>query len=906
VNKYDTQDYNLPVVTPLLSTKLTLPIQRTELVARPRLIEHLDAGLERKLTLVCAPAGYGKTTLLAAWALYCAHPIAWLSLDEDENDAVRFLNYLIAALRTVFPGLGEGALALLGPSGKLQVRSSLTALINEVVSEGKRFVLVLDDYHLIESRIVHEAVGFLIEHQPHSMHLVITSRADPPLPLARLRARGQMNEVRELDLCFTREEALAFYNQVMQLELTADEVAVLEARTEGWAAGLQLAALSLQEQADRQAFIRNFSGASRHILDYLGEEVLNRQEASMRSFLLSTSVLERLNASLCDALTGRSDSQEVLELLENAHLFIVPLDGERCWYRYHRLFADFLHKVALGSLPHELPYLNHRASEWYKANGFLDEAIDHAIAARDFRMAVELIHQAAEPRLMRNEAETLLRWVEALPEEIVSADPALCMSQAWALTITSGDFDLIEARLKTVEELRPDSSLLGSMHALKGLIAVMRSDVQESQHHLVCAQELLPEENLFLHSLVADNLGMIHTLRGEFDAAADSFERAAEMGRRAGNLLVAVGALTNMAGIWMVQGHLRRAWSAYQRALALATDPNGRRLPVASKALLGLGSIAREWNNLDTARDYLNECIDLFEYFIEVGSVIAYLTLARIDEVEGRLMAAQELVDRARQAAIEFEVSNIDDELVDSYQAQLWIAQGRLGEAEYWIEQIDLESKLESVGASGIHPLQAHQYLVLARYYIAQKRYADSLRVLEVIIRGAAGYKNRRTGIQAEVLKALVHYAMGNMTEALTVLEQALVFGKREGYMRVFLDEGEALLGLLYKAAERGIVPEYVGHLLAVSTMPKVQPEAGLQEGLVEPLSERELEVLELIASGLSNREIAEKLIIAVSTVKGHTANIYGKLGVRSRTQAIARAKQLSILVEPYGNTQPE
>jgi LuxR family maltose regulon positive regulatory protein len=887
------------MTTPLLATKTKIPPLREKIVSRPRLVEQINAGLARKVTLVSSPAGFGKTTLLCEFASSSQRAVAWVSLDEDDNDLIRFLSYTLAALRNLDPGLSDSVLAMLQTRNPERIEKILTVLINEMADEFAPAVLIFDDYHLITSQAIHEALAFIIEHQPEQLHIIISTRADPLLPLARLRARNQMIEIRENDLRFTIIETSEFLNQVMALELRDDEVFAMESRTEGWVTGLQLAALSLIEQDNKSEFITSFAGSNRYILDYLGQEVLEGQDERTRLFLLQTSILERLTASLCKAITGLPDSQEILEYLEYNHLFLIPLDRERRWYRYHRLFADFLGKLLRQMQPDQIPALHRKASRWFEAKGHIDEAIDHALSAGEHEFAMNLIEEIAETRLMRSEARTIKHWIEKLPAEIVASRPSLELTYAWALILMGSTVEEIEPKLQSVDTDGVENYLDGSAAALRALMASMGGDLVSSRDFSARALELLPEDKLFLRSMVADNLGMVQILSGDFKGAIEAFDQAADLSQQAGNLMIAVAALCNMAGLWVLQGQLKRAWRAYQQALQLATDERGRRLPIAGKALLGLGEIAREWNDFEAAERYLVEGLELFKQFGEIGSIISYLTLARIKETQGNLIRAQEILDQARHLAVQFEGSKMDDELVEAYQVQLWVAQGEVNQAERWVEEKGIEDHMHLDDLSNQHnPMWDVYCLTLTRIYIAKDRYPDALSLVERMLSASREHDRVRTELRALVLKAYILEKIGRNQDALTALEEALREGKAEGYVRVFLDEGEPIIQLLYQAAAQGIEPEFAGQLLAAVSVSGLAREQVVKEhmDLVEPLSDREIEVLQLIAQGLSNQEIAGRLHISLSTVKGHTSNIYGKLAVHNRIQAVARAKELGIL----------
>jgi LuxR family maltose regulon positive regulatory protein len=645
------------MTTPLLATKLYIPSIRPELVSRPHLIERLNAGLHRKLTLISAPAGFGKTTLLSEWVAACERPVAWVSLDKGDNDPTRFWAYFMAALQTLQAdaaqaAVGEAALSVLQSPQPPPIEALLTGLINEIASIPAPFILALDDYHLITTQPIHDALAFLLDHLPPPMHLAIATRADPPLPIARLRGRGQVTELRLTDLRFTPDEAAEFLNQVMSLELSADDVAALASRTEGWIAGLQMAAASMQGRKDTASFIQAFTGSDRYILDYLVEEVLHHQPRHIQTFLLQTAILDRLTAPLCDALLDIRDwildideqteypisntqypisnlqSQTILEYLESSNLFIIPLDNERRWYRYHRLFADLLRQRLHQRHPDLVPILHQRASEWHEQNGLMAEAIEHALSGEDFERAAALVEQVAEATLMRSEVATFLSWVEALPDELVRARPTLCVFHAWALLWRGLPLDEVESRLQDVGE---DVDLTpGKVAALRGFMAIFQGQLARATKLCRQALEQLPEDDVFWRSISTWMLSISELADGDLRTGSRALDEVVRMSQKAGNVMIAVPAVCHLARLSDRQGQLHKAQAIYQRALELGTDESGRRLPIASEALIGLGRLSYEWNDLESAARYLEESIALSQQWSEAAALDAYVPLARV------------------------------------------------------------------------------------------------------------------------------------------------------------------------------------------------------------------------------------------------------------------------------------
>ncbi len=881
--------------TSLLKTKLYVPSVRPEWVLRPRLIEQLNAGLDRKLSLISAPAGFGKTTLLSEWVASCGRPVAWLSLDAGDNDPVRFLSYFVAALQTIHQDIGQSVIAALQSSQPPPTQAVLTTLINEIAAVPERFVFILDDYHVIDTKAVHNGIAILLDHQPPNMHLGLASRIDLPLPLARLRARGQMTELRATNLRFTTDEAAVFLNTCIGLSLSNADLAALAARTEGWIAGLQMASLamqarlSMQGQDDISAFVAAFTGSHRYVLDYLTEEVLNQQPENIQSFLLETSILDHLSGSLCNTVTERENGQELLEQLERANLFIVPLDDERHWYRYHHLFADLLRNRLERTKPKRVSILHRRASEWYENSGRVVEAVHHASSSGDVERTARLVEENSFAVMDRGELTTVVGWLDALPDNVVRSRPWLSISYAWALMYT-GQLDEVEPRLQDAEKASDAQDLEGYIAAIRAYVLASKGHVPQAIEFARQALAYLPERDSMVRSFTAAILSSLHRFNGDFEASVQAIAEAISISQASGDSQMTILASCNLSGTLIVQGQLHKAAATLWNVLESADECTGhgtQRLPFAGLAYTGLATVLREWNDLETAERFAREGVKLSEQWgpAEV-TMHGYVELAHILQVRGDENGALDAIQKAVQTARDLSAWTITP--LGSTEARLHLARGDIAAASRWVEENDLSVEDEPDFQ------QMLNYLTLARVLIAQKQSRDVLYSLTRLLEkaesaGAMGYV-----IEILVLEAMAYQAQNALDSAIKCLRQALTLAEPEGYVRIFADEGAPMAALLRRAAARGIAVEYVSKLLtALADLQTCQPAT-----CIEPLSDRELEVLRLIAAGLSNRQIGDELVLAVGTVKKHTHNIYGKLGVRSRVQAVARAKGLGILCE--------
>lgn len=896
---------------PFLATKLFIPPLRPNAVRRPRLTKRLNDGLRGKLALISAPAGFGKTTLACEWAAGSEWPVAWLSLEKEDGNLSRFLAYLAAALQTIAADVGEGVLSLLQSQQPPPTESLLTALLNEVMAIPHDFVLILDDYHHIESQAVDQALSFLLGHLPPQMHLAMTTREDPQLPLARMRVRGQLTELRAADLRFTPAEAAGFLNEMMGLNLSAENVAALEDRTEGWIAGLQMAALSIQGRTDTARFIEAFTGSHRFVLDYLAEEVLQQQPGPVRRFLTQTSILGRLCGPLCDAVTGQEGGRSTLEALERGNLFVVPLDNQRRWYRYHHLFADVLRARLMEEESGEVAVLHRRASGWHEQHGAPADAIYHALAAGDHERAAALIERAW-PEMDENfQSATWLGWVQELPEELVRARPVLLIGIAWSF-LNDGELEAGEPYLREAEQLLegPAENMVfvdeEQFRFLPATIATARAyhtltqeDGPGALKHARQALALLPEGDP-RRGPSAALLGLVYWANGALEEAYRTLAGAMEDFRKAGYLQFAISGTYGMADIRLAQGRLREAVRVYEQSLQLVAGQGEPALRGTADLYLGLGDLHRERGNLEEAGRYLLKSEELGEKAaLPDWPSRRQLARARLEEARGNLDGALARLDEAERLYFRSPVPNWRP--IGAQKAKLWIKQGRLAEALAWEQERGLSMD------DSLSFLREFEHMTLARVRLAECENGRATHAIQHVLAFlerllAAAEEGGRSGsvIGILVLQALAHRAGRNTSLALRALEHALALARPEGYCYIFVDEGKPMARLLSEAVAEGIMPEYTRTLLAAfGPEPQEQPIAVPKPAalpLAEPLSERELEILQLIANGLSNREISERLFLALSTVKGHNRNIFDKLEVRRRTEAVARARELGLV----------
>ncbi len=881
-----------PMPTPMLTTKLFFPPPRPKVVFRPRLIERLNEGLQGKLTLLSAPAGFGKTTLLSDWAASCERPSAWLSLDEGDNDPARFLTYLVAALQQITNNIGKGVLGMLQSPQPPPPAAMLTALLNELSATPDNFVLVLDDYHLVDAKPIDQALTFLVEHLPPQMHLIIATREDPQLPLARLRARDQLTELRASDLRFTPSEATEFLNQRMSLNLSAEDISALEIRTEGWIAGLQLAAISLQGHKDATSFIQSFTGNHHFVMDYLVEEVLQQQPEKVQTFLLGTAILDQMCGPLCEAvlLAPPASGQETLEYLEQANLFIIPLDDERRWYRYHHLFADLLRQrlrqsaASLTGNEEGVAGLHKRASVWYEDNGLEVKAFLHAAAANDVERAERLIEGKGMPLHFRGAVTPVLNWLASLPAPVLDAWPSLWTSYASVLLVT-GQVSQVEQKLQAAEAALQQAKPNDKTRDLIGRIAAIRATVAANHYQIetIVAQshralEYLHPNNLAFRTSTTCKLGYAYQLQGDRAAARAAYTEVISVGQATGNVVFTILATLGLGSLQEGANRLDLAEQTYRHVLQQFND---QPLPFAGEAYLGLARIFYEWNDLEAAQQYGQQSLQLARLIENADRVVACeLFLARLQLAQGDAAGAAVILAKADQTARQHNfVLRIPE--IAAAQVLTLLHQGNLAAA----------AKLAQA-----HELPSSQ----ARVHLSRGDASAALAVLAPMRRQAEAKGWEDEQLKVKVLQAIAHHAQGDRDKAVGLLSEVFAMAAPAGFIRTFIDEGMPMAQLLSEVASPEVMPGYARKLLSAFEIEKKncqdQSSALTAQLLIEPLSQRELEVLRLIAQGLSNQEIGERLFVALTTVKGHNQKIFGKLQVQRRTEAVARARALGLL----------
>ena len=916
----------------LLNTKLYIPTSRSGLVRRSRLNDRLTHGVldSHLLILVSAPAGFGKTTLVSDWIGTVKIPAGWLTLDSSDNEPYRFMTYLIASLQGVNPAIGKDLTQMLSGPEISSINSVLMELINQLAAEDDQFILVLDDYQTIDEPAIHEIVEYLIEHNPSQMHLVLITRDEPSLPVARLRGRGQLTELRLADLRFTNEEVSDFFNEVMGIKLSPDEIGELTYRTEGWIAGLLMSALVLKDESvsdykgkSRQEIIQSITESDRYILEYLLEEVFQRQPESIKKFLLFSSILDRMNGSLCDYLlgntnsgesdlkylsemfspTGYQNSQEIIEYLEQANLFVIPLDRHKEWYRYHRLFADLLRGRLMRDIPAAKAALNRRASVWFDEYGYTDSAINHALEAEDFKRAAKLIEKVAVNILSRGEMTILLKWLNALPDEVMDDRPILYVYHSWVMFVRGQPVEEIEARLEQAQSSDLEGVISGELLMLRATLASVKGDINESVEFSNQALVDLPPDSRFFRGVTVRNLAAAYEDAGDLSAAINTFNQSVNADLRFGNIVGAVVGLTRLAGLRKIQGKLTEAKRLYEKALGISGAEDGSMLPVAGRAMIGLGDLYREWNDLEQSERRIKDGVELVERWSNSWAIEGYSQLALVKQSSGDPDGALRTLSKAEELAISYDASEMDDLGVKLTELRLFIMQGDVDSVDFWFNEQGLLKEIDNIPVP--YSLYEIEHFLYAEILIAKREFGKSNQIIEELKLSAEKLGRNGSLIKILLLKALVSEGLNDRATAVQAVQRAIGLAEPENYQRTFIDEGYALAQLLYGVISQGMNNEYARRLLLEFDLSKQDeskqrgvdhPAFQEQSGMIEPLSERELDVLKLIARGLPNREISQQLFISLRTVKWHTGNIYQKLNVRNRTQAVNRARNLGII----------
>ncbi|MBU9711542.1 LuxR C-terminal-related transcriptional regulator [Evansella tamaricis] len=898
------------MTTPILVTKLNMPHNPTKLVLRPRLLELMNEGLNRKLSIISSPAGFGKTTLVTEWITNSKVSVAWLSLDEKDNDITQFITYLVASLRTLKVGLFEEFSEAFQNLKTLGLESVLTLLINEIATVSERFMLILDDYHVIQNKLVNDSIIYILNHMPANMHIVMTTREDPPLPITSLRAQNQLIEIRTKDLRFTYSEVLEFINGVMSLNLADKYISILEARTEGWIAGLQLAAISMKRRKDIVGFIESFTGNHSFIADYLLEEVLKQLDPKIQSFLLQTSIVDRLCGSLCDALflDKRTSGQENLEYLHKANLFVIPLDDEQEWYRYHHLFVDFLRKRLTKNYSNStsiegrsVATLHVRASQWFENNGLTSEAIYHALAAKDFQRASILIELSWSTMDKSLQATTWLSWVKKLPDEMIKNRPVLSVGYAWAL-LDTGEMEGFEQRLQDAErclkiasdEMKGEgdiqdivvfdheeySILPATIATARTYYAVVKSDMEATIKYSQEALDFIPEKNNDKKGIISVLLGLAQWAKGELETAYTTITKSTVDHR----MLIVL-----LAEIRVEQGKLYEAMRLYEKGLQTSIKSQGITL---SHYFLGLSKLKHMMGNLGEAKRYLQQSLEEGKNRALPGWRYQwYLQQAQLLESNGEFDKALNNFHEAEKYYIKGPIPDIQP--LYALKARTLIKQGNIYQAKECIRENG-----QSIEEEFCY-LEEFKHITLVRIKIAsfrqyrkRKLFIETIELLESLLLEAD--RGNRIGkiVEILILQALAYEANDDVESAKVSLKKAINLAEPMGYLQVFVDEGMSIYKLLLEPLVYETNPDFVSRL-------RLAIEASSSQSapkLLEPLSERELKVLKLIAEGLSNQEIGDRLFLALSTVKGYNQNIFGKLQVKRRTEAVGRARELGLL----------
>ena len=881
---------------PLLLLKFYTPQLKSNLVLRPRLYNLLNEGLEKKLIILSAPAGFGKSTLLGDWLREAPYPHTWLSLDEDDNDYARFLKYFVTAFQQLDPTIDNTVLDLLYSPQPMLQSAALTALINQIDTIKTNAIVVLDDYHLINNQRIHQSIEYLLNYLPRNLHLVISTRADPPFAYSLLRAQGELVEIRMNHLKFTDEETKVFIHTEIGQRISDQVISELTKRTEGWISGLQMASLSLRGKENTEDFVRSFSGSHKYILDYLFEEVLQQQPEDLQNFLLFTSILDRLSGPLCDEILGRKDSQAVLEELERGNLFLVPLDDERIWYRYHQLFKDLLnHHLTLDHVE-KIPDLYQKASLWHEKAGWHTLAIDYSIEAGDFTRALDLIVREAENTLIRSEVNTYQKWVSKLPDDLLEANPKIDFLNLWSQILRGVDLGIEALNFKHLDQ---DSGLIGRIFALQAFIQVSKGDFSLAGEFAEKALEELDQGDDYFRGMATWIMGVYHALQQDVQSALAMLEQLSSSLDLEYYPMLNVLLLSQIAHVHARLGNFSQAEAIYEQALNSARDRQGNLIPIAGEALMGYGDLLREQNKLDQATDMIMDGIELTYQWRKAAAIEGYLFLARVNQLQNNFASANAALEKAMKLAVEYDAIELDDRMVAMWQARLWCFEGKAQLVERWIQQLSLQDTVESFILGGVfnleNYLQAREHMVLARYDLLTQRYDQALSLTDQLLAVFEEYGRLDLLIELSLLRCTIYHRTRQSEKALSALGKAIDLGERGGFLGLFLEGGSELKELIRLYSQNVPATLYAQQLLEAFEEKTMVAEK-ISQPLLEPLSDRELDVLKYLPGNLTTPEIADEMMISMNTVRTHIKSIYQKFSVHKRSQAVQKAKELNLI----------
>ncbi len=876
---------------PILQTKLYIPTLRGKHISRPHLLSKLNAGTRGKVTLFCAAAGYGKTTLATEWLRCSSHESTWLSLDEHDNDPVRFITYFIAAINRIHSDIGRSTLSILQSPKRPPLEIALNALINDIDALADPFFIVLDDFHAIHSLVTQALIKYLVDHQPQNMHMVFLTREDPPLPLGRLRALRQLTEIRQQDLRFSLREGAEYLQEMMGIDLTQKQVSALVQRTEGWIAGLQLAALSLQGRDNSKNFIDEFTGSSRFILDYLGEEVIDQQPDEVQAFLLKTSILDRMCSSLCDAVSGMKNSSVLLDVLEQSNLFVIPLDQHRMWYRYHLLFTELLRHRLQISGDYSVRLLHQKASRWHAHNGFWIEALHHSLLAQDWDEVKNQIGMATATVMRTGQLATLSNWNKKLPPAISNEDYRLSIFRSWVYLI-EGNYSEAYSMVRRAESLIPDNTFLPdqcSLLTLRSYMTLAELDIPNTIKLTSNALRICEISDPYgLEGAVLTNLAQALMISGDLNAAYLTYLKLIRLGKETDHSLTTVTSMGSLASILILQGKIQEALALGNQMLELSTDSRGRPSALAALAYMTLGSFYKENNDTGQSLKCWSEAANLARSFSNPPWLVSCLIeLARLENGLGNKDSVSHLLQEAYQVVSVLNIPDIKANIAGV-------------EAEIRLKSLDLEAVERWTKTSRLTPedepshLREGDYFTFARFLIYNKQYADAEKILQKMARFAEIGGRTRSLISVNLLMALLKETVNEKNEAEAYLEKALILASPRGIIRPFLEEDSALINILTRVKEAS--PSFVERILTPDDDKKQNLQSHHSQPLIDPLSPRELEVLQCLAEGLPNREIGDRLVITVGTVKTHVHHIINKLGVKNRLQAVTRGRELDLI----------